>query len=108
MKKREYDGAATITHVQDLHELQQKLIRTSVVMSSCIEVAEQLGSHCHKLRESYNHALSSADFHSSLQVYKAEIERHKQSLTMIKQTLKCSERVVSERHISALGFWSGS
>ncbi|KAI4262812.1 MAG: hypothetical protein L6R42_002017 [Xanthoria sp. 1 TBL-2021] len=91
MGRSPVDFTVSFSDIQELQQLQQKLLRTSMVFSSCLEVARNLESHCEKLREFNAAKYPSAPILPGIKSYTADLKLHQQSLTIIGQTLQGTE-----------------
>ena len=49
MGRTQTDFAVTFSDIQEQQQLQQKLLRMSMVLNSCLEVASHLEGHCQRL-----------------------------------------------------------
>lgn len=77
-----------------LQRLRQKVTRTSTVLKSCLNIAEELETHCRKL-DALNSIASSHEVLTAIKIYIAKLEHHRQSIDMIMQTLEGTAGVVS-------------
>ena len=89
------DFAVTFSDIQELQQLQQKLLRTSMVLDSCLKVAGHLESHCQRFSAIDDTRYSSCLILAAIKNYTADVKIHEQSLVMIKQSLQGTEKLVS-------------
>ena len=89
------DFAVTFPDIQEVQQLQQKLLRTSMVLNSCLKVAGHLESHCQRLSAIDDTRYPSGLVLAAIENYTADVKIHEQSLLMIKQSLQGTENLVS-------------
>ena len=89
------DFAVTFSDIQELQQLQQKLLRTSMVLNSCLEIASHLEGHYQKLIAMNDIKCPSGLVLKALKNYMTDVKIHEQSLAMIKQSLEGTEKLVS-------------
>lgn len=89
------DFAVAFSDIQELQQLQQKLLRMSMVLNSCLEVASHLEGHCQRLIARSDIKFPSGLVLKAIKNYTTDIKIHEKSLAMIKQSLEGTERLVS-------------
>ena len=95
MERTLTDFAVTFSDIQELQQLQQKLLRMSMVLNSCLEVASHLEGHCQRLIAINDIKYPSGLVLKAIKNYMTDVKIHKQSLAMIKQSLEGTEGLVS-------------
>lgn len=90
------DFVVTFSDIQELQQLQQKLLRTSMVLNSCLEVASHLESHCQRLSAVNDFEYPSGLVLKAIRNYMTDVKIHEQSLAMIKRSLQGTENLVSQ------------
>jgi hypothetical protein len=73
--------------MQTLQILRHKILRTSSVLSSCLDVATKLIGHCHWL-DKLSSTHESEKTINSIEAYAADIHVHQQSIKVIMETLQ--------------------
>lgn len=89
------DFSVTFSDIQELQQLQQKLLRTSMVLNSCLKVASHLEGHYQKLIAMNDIKCPSGLVLKALKNYMTDVKIHEQGLAMIKQSLEGTEKLVS-------------
>ena len=88
------DFAVIFSDIQELQQLQQKLLRMSMVLNSCLEVASHLKGYCQRLIAISDIIFPSGLVLKAIKNYTTDIKIHEKSLAMIKQSLEWTERLV--------------
>lgn len=78
------DFSVTLLDSQNLQLLQKKLLRTSSVLDSCLDVLKGCETHCRKL-VTLNVASSGEQYLVEIMVYKKQIQGHRRELHRITQ-----------------------
>lgn len=98
------DFSVAFSDIQELQQLQQKVLRTSAVITSCQEVASHIDNHCRRL-DSLKIKPPSDNVLEVIEDYLADLVLHQRSLQTLVQTLRGTENLVSVNVPSTRAHW---
>ncbi|OCK78124.1 hypothetical protein K432DRAFT_444833 [Lepidopterella palustris CBS 459.81] len=88
-----------------LQRLRHKILKTSSVLTSCLDVATKLQEHCHRL-DKLGFTPKSDKIEKSIEAYAADIQVHQQSVRVIMETLQSTfdllSKIIEFRNIESL------
>lgn len=100
-----HDYSITFSDMQTLQRLRHKILKTSSVLTSCLDVATKLQEHCHRL-DKLGFTPKSDKIEKSIEAYAADIQVHQQSVRVIMETLQSTfdllSKIIEFRNIESL------
>lgn len=94
MERRPGNGySVAVSDAQVLQRLRRKIIRTGLLLNSCLDAARQLQRHCCRL-DALNLVVSSHEILAAIENYTRAIELHRESFSAMLQILNGSADLV--------------
>jgi hypothetical protein len=93
------DYVITFADLQRLQIMKGKILRTSLALDSCLELADRLGAFCSQL-EAQNLLPKTSNITASVEHYAADIRNHQRNIAMVLQTLNSTASLVRFKHRS--------
>jgi hypothetical protein len=91
------DYVITFTDVQRLQILRGKILRTSITLDSCLELADRLSAFCLQL-EAQDLLPKASNITASVNLYAADIRNYQRNIAMVLQTLNSTADLVRLKH----------